>query len=79
MNLNLYTISDVKNLKDIPASYLKVLFSNQFAYESAPFQLKAEEGAKTLGSVYAFPMQLCYKNELSDPNRFLSLEIFIAR
>lgn len=63
MNINLYKTTEATKLHDVPKNYKRVFLKNPFVYEGAPFQLRAEEDGKILGSVYAFPLQLCYKNE----------------
>ena len=63
MNLVLYTTKNQDEITGkIPENYLRFLMKNPFSYDGAPIMLRVEEKDICIGSVYAFPIQLCYKN-----------------
>lgn len=63
MNLTHYTNSNKEILKGLkPLNCLEFLYENPFSYKDAPILLQMEDEGECVGSVYAFPLQLCYKN-----------------
>lgn len=61
MQLNVYSIEQTK-LLEVPRNYKEMFLSNPFLYEDAPFMIKCEDSGITVGSVYAFPLEITANN-----------------